>query len=268
MKKIAIQSGHMNTTNGQTGAPRELERTIAIGQRLFDLLTKAGYVVTRCDANANNNSYITTTDWDLFISLHCDANYAGDQGGGFVDFPDPSIDDSTKESKRIKEAIESVYFQETGIRNVPSRSNSNTKFYYMWTALSPKTPCVLIEMGESIDPHDNVILNDKDRVAKAILKGIVKALPLEIVTPPVPLQDIEKLKARITDLEATEQRLNRNIKEKDLLTLGLHKTIEAQRDKLNGFQAESTKLLAELRMECEQKKKDLLNKLREFINTV
>lgn len=208
MKKIAIQSGHWNTNNGQTGAPRELDRTLAIGQRLSELLNTNGFQATRCDAVADGNPAITDVDWDLFISLHCDANYAGDEGGGFVDFPDPSVDSSNTESKRIKETLESVYFRETGIRNVPSRSNPNTKFYYMWSALSAKTPCVLIEMGESIDPHDNVLLNDTTRIANAIFHGLQKAFGVQTTPIPTP-------QPPANDCAAIEFRFNEIIKGKD-----------------------------------------------------
>ena len=185
MKQICIQSGHWNVTSGQTGAPMEQVRTLAIGLKLVDLLRKQGYIVYHTDSFANLNKDVTGKDWDLFLALHCDMDYAGTEGGGFADFPEPSTDQATSESQRIVKAIESVYFKESGIRNVPSRRNANTKYYYMWSALSAKTPCAILEMGESIDPHDSVILNDTERVAKAILGGINKAFPGAVV-PPTP----------------------------------------------------------------------------------
>ena len=199
MKKICCQSGHWNMTSGATGAPLEQKRTVEIGLRLVDLLRANGFDVYHTDAFANNNPAVTGQDWDLFFSLHCDANYAGDLGGGFVDYPDPSVDSVNAESKRIKEAIESVYFTETGIRNVPSRSNPNTKYYYMWQVLSSKTPCVIIEMGESIDPHDAVILNDINRVAQALLKGIIKTFPL----PTIPIDPCLSVKQQLETANKT-----------------------------------------------------------------
>lgn len=187
MRKICVQAGHLNTNNGQTGAPRELERTKAISLRLVELLKSIGVDALQDDALPEDDTRVTTTDWDLYIALHCDANYAGDEGGGFVDFPDPSIDSASAESKRIKEAIEAVYFKETGIRNVPTRSNPNTKYYYMWSELTAKTPCVLIEMGESIDPHDAVLLDNTNLIANALLYSIQNAFPdLKQGTPTVP----------------------------------------------------------------------------------
>lgn len=185
MIKVLLQAGHQNITTGATGAPQERDTNIRIRDRLGEILIAKGFQVFLCDANFKDfvNSY------NLALAMHCDADYAGDEGGGFVDYPDPSVDQVNTESKRIKEAIESVYFTETGIRNVPSRSNPNTKFYYWWASLTYQTPCVIIEMGESIDPHDRVILNDTDRVANAIAKGICKAfnVPWETTPPPPPI---------------------------------------------------------------------------------
>jgi len=185
-------------TTGATGAPGEQIKTIAIGLKLVDALRKNGFIVYHTDAFAESNPEVTNTDWDLFLSLHCDANYAGNEGGGFFDWIDPSADisaESNTESKRIMDEMISVYFTETGIRNVESRRNPNTKFYYMWAALSEKTHCVIVEMGESVDPHDQVLLNNTDLIANALLKGIMKAFgviasntttpPPVVVVPPV-----------------------------------------------------------------------------------
>jgi len=214
MKKILLQLGHYNTQNncdprfrGMTGAPDEVAHNYAIGIKLAELLNMNGYEAHVTDANINcpSNLIDANKDWDLFLALHCDSNYSGDEGGGFVDYIDLSIDsslESNTESKRIKEAIESEYFIYTGIRNVPSRSNANTKFYYAWQYLTAKTPCVILEMGESVDPHDSVILNDVTRVAIGILKGIQKAFPVAIQPQPTPpINEIEALKKEVESLK-------------------------------------------------------------------
>ncbi len=190
MFKILVQAGHQNTTTGSTGAPEEMANNIRIRDRLGQVLMSKGFQVFLCDAN-----FVGKEDYHLALALHCDMNYDGDLGGGFVDYPDPSVDYSNAESKRIKEAIESEYFNHSGIRNVPSRSNANTKFYYWWSMLTAKTPCVIIEMGESVDPHDRVLLADTDRIANALARGVCKAFgvafdapvgPPVVVEPPAP----------------------------------------------------------------------------------
>jgi len=222
-------------TTGATGAPLEQKRTVEIGLRLVDLLRANGFDVYHTDAFANNNPAVTGQDWDLFLSLHCDANYAGNEGGGFVDYPDPSVDSVNAESKRIKEAMESVYFTETGIRNVPGRSNPNTKYYYMWSALSAKTPCVIIEMGESIDPHDSVILNDTNRVAQALLRGIIRAFPLPVVTPPV--DPCLSVKAELTTANKTIESLKIENSNKDKVITDKDKTISDLTKRLASIKA-------------------------------
>ena len=225
MKYIAIQAGHWNIKwncrtdlRDGTGAPEESGTNVAVAIRLEQILQQNGFKTFLTDANYNCNPESDVTDYDLFLSLHCDANYAGDEGGGFADYPAPDLDQNNTESKRIKEAIESIYFQESGIRNVPSRSNVNTKRYYMWETLSPKTPCVLVEMGESIDPHDRVILNDTERVAQALAKGIFKAFPN--VKPPEPPTDpcanlreeVSRLNTDLLNTRMDRDRLSEEVK--------------------------------------------------------
>ena len=199
MTLICLQAGHENTKDNcvpalrtSTGAPGEVELTVRIRNRLSQVLISKGFQIQLVDATFNCNPN-RTKDFNLFLALHGDADYAGDNGSGFVDYPDPSVDASNAESKRIKEAIESEYFNHSGIANIP-HSNTNTKFYYMWRELSAKTPCVLIEMGQVQDPHDRVILADTDRVANAIARGVCKAfgVPFEAVPPTPPIVDYKK----------------------------------------------------------------------------
>ena len=236
MKKICIQSGHTSikyncdiTLRSGTGAPNEEKNNFRIVSRLCEILRTKGFEVVQTDANANCDSNITNKDWDLLLSCHCDANYAGDQGGGFVDFPEPSTDDATAESQRIAKAIESEYFKNTGIRNVPSRSNVNTRYYYMWQYLSAKTPCVILEMGESIDPHDSVILADTERVVNGIARGICRAFNVSFdVIPPVDpcaniKQELEVVKQGLvkakSDLIALQTKTEQQLADKDKLCL-------------------------------------------------
>lgn len=211
MKKICVMAGHINiqyncnsNLRRSTGAPGEQEANLRIANRLSEILRGKGFEVKQTDGNANCDIAVTSKDWDLFISLHCDANYAGDEGGGFVDYPEPSTDGATAESQRIAKAIEGEYFNHSGIRNVPTRSNANTRYYYMWKSLSYKTPCVIVEMGERQDPHDSVILADTDIVANALGRGICKAFDVawddQPTQPPCDAQ-LNEARLRITTLE-------------------------------------------------------------------
>ncbi len=213
MKFICLQAGHQFTQvnceewlRNLTGAPLEMETNVRIRDRLSQILIRKGFVVQLVDANYNCNPEAKTINFDLFLALHCDSDYAK-ATGGFVDYPDISVDLSNVESKRIRNAITSEYFKHSGMTEHPERSNPNTKFYYMWQYLSANTPCVLIEMGESADAHDRVLLNDTDRIANAITRGICKAfnVPFDISIPgPIPAPPVDSCisqNARIIELE-------------------------------------------------------------------
>jgi len=188
MKKILLQFGHAGLTSGATGAPEEQSNNIRIGKRLSEILISKGFQLYLADAN-----YSSSIDFDIALALHCDSNYPGNEGGGFVACADPSVDQVWQESRRIESVIASEYFKHSGIREVDSRENANTLYYYWWYNLSLDTPCVLIEMGESIDPHDKVILVDTDRVANAIARGVCKAFNVSFETP-IPTEEMITIK--------------------------------------------------------------------------
>jgi N-acetylmuramoyl-L-alanine amidase len=183
MKKILLQAGHQGVTTGATGAPEEQANNIRIRDRLSQILISKGFQLFLADANFKSSEH-----YDLALAMHCDMNYPGEEGGGFVACADPSVDSVWTESDRIRDAIDSLYFNNSGIRRVQSRENPNTLYYYWWYNLSLNTPCVLIEMGESIDPHDKVILADTDRVCNALARGICVAfnVPFDSAPPPTP----------------------------------------------------------------------------------
>jgi len=213
MKKILLQFGHWNITSGATGAPEEQSNNIRIGKRLSEILISKGFQLFLADAN-----YSSSVDFDLALALHCDSDYPGNEGGGFVACADPSVDNVWTESKRIETAIASEYFKHSGIREVDSRENPNTLFYYWWYNLSVKTPCVLIEMGESIDPHDKVILADTNRVANAIARGVCKAFNVNFdgttTVPPVvtPVKDWKSYLMRIKTIFYAKDTIGSTVK--------------------------------------------------------
>jgi hypothetical protein len=190
--KICLQAGHKNRTSGATGAPREQEFNIDITNKLERELKKLGQEIYVCDSFANNDKKVTGNDWDLFLSIHYDADIYN-SGGGFCDRP--AIDYAAAESKRIMEIIEANYFQITGIKNVPQRRNANTSKYYMWNSLSKKTPCVIIECGVGMHKPDdfNVLHNNRALVVKALLSSICKALNIKLADVPESNSMIEDL---------------------------------------------------------------------------
>lgn len=203
MKKfVCIQAGHYGRTTGATGTAGEQELNWRITLRLSEILQSKGVMIQIVGADPKDSEL--QSDFDLFISLHGDMDTAGE--GGCIGSGDPSVDVSWKESARIRDVIASVYFPESGIKNVPNKVTNAIRFYYMWPRLTAKTPCVLLEMGEVKDPHDSVILADTERVAVAIAKGICKAFGIDYEppaqptpTPPSPSDPCEAIKKELAD---------------------------------------------------------------------
>lgn len=199
-KFICLQAGHAGRTSGATGAPGEQELNTRIRGRLTQILIDKGFMVQVVNADPKKDEI--NKDFDLFLALHGDANIYG-TGGGCVGSGDKSVDLMWQESARIRDCIIDQYFPNSGIVNHPERVNANMTKYYMWSSLSAKTPCVLIEMGVVQDAHDKVLLADTERIASAIARGICKAFGVEydLIIPPTPECDCEALKKEIESLK-------------------------------------------------------------------
>jgi hypothetical protein len=206
MKFIGLQAGHQNIQSnidpqlrGGTGASPsnftpEIQWTPKVRDELGKiLLTKKNadgsqaFQVQLDDANANGSVNTLNKDFDFYLAIHFESNTHG-KGGGFMTAPDPSVDASNTESKRVVDAIKNEYFKETGIVEDEGWITNNMTFYYMWNVLTAKTPCGIIECGVGGDAHDDVILGDITRVATAIARGICDAfnVPFDYVPPPTP----------------------------------------------------------------------------------
>jgi hypothetical protein len=236
MIKILLGAGHLNikynsitSLHGNTGTSGELEINVRITNRLASVLRDKGFEVTQTDANANDDKTITSKDFNLALFLHCDMDTANDNGGGMIGSGDKSVDASWVESKRIKDVMDSIYFKETGIVNKNFVTEGMTK-YYIWQYLSPKTSCVLIEMGQAMDAHDKVLLANTDLIANAIAKAICKAFNVTYdSTPTIPIVSCEEkllnVTKELTNLKIYTENLDDKVKEMGLVIAENKETI-------------------------------------------
>lgn len=201
MKFIGLQAGHQNIQQNiepalrvGTGAPGEVDFTVRTRDTLAKILIAKGFQVQVDDANSNGNPSTIGKDFDFYLAIHYEANTHG-TGGGFLTAPNPEVDASNTESHRIIEFIKAEYFKNTGIAEHEEWITNAMTYYYMWNVLTARTPCGIIECGVGQDPHDKVILNDPNIVAKAIARGICRAFNVPFDSPqPVPSDLITQIK--------------------------------------------------------------------------
>lgn len=245
--KIVIQAGHINcqynsivSLRGNTGAPGEQEVNKRVADRLSAVLRGKGFEVLQTNACANDDKSVTKIDHDLFLALHCDADAPNDNGGGFADFPEPSTDDATKESQRITKIFNDLYFKETKIV-YKNGSNAKTRYYYMWKYLTAKTPCVLIEMGQSVDPHDKVLLANTDLIVNALARCVCKAFGVLYDVPDVPT-DPKDIEITMLKKQLSEQKTAYDTQILNLDNRLAEKELECQvyKEKLNKISVLST----------------------------
>lgn len=284
MKSIILQAGHLNCKSncvvalrGSTGAAGEVQINQAVRDETARILIEKGHNVLEVDSNYNCDPSSLDKDWDLFLAIHCDMNYANDQGSGFCDYPEPSTDDATEESQRCAKAIQDYFFPKVGIK-VVSKSNKNTRYYYMWQSISAKTPCVLIEMGQVQDEHDYPILKDTKKVSSALAESILSALEEDI---PSTCEDrVESLERELDEMRESRNKWRTKYEELDKSSVKelqekikhieeLQKTIAEQNSQLSVASAnydsynKEIELLREENNEWKEEKETLTESLEE-----
>lgn len=234
-KFICLQAGHEGRTSGAVGAPGEIELNVRIRNRLSQILIDRGFMVQLVNADPTKAEYYK--DFDLFLALHGDADIYGIGGGVVACIAPPPFDsseESNAESRRIRDVIASIYFKETGIVNHPERSNVNMTKYYMWSKLTPKTPCVIIEMGVVQDAHDKVLLANTELIASALGRAICKAFGVayDIDLPPVETE-VDRLKKQIGDMTNTITTLSESLSNEQKLRADCQTALNSANKKID-----------------------------------
>jgi hypothetical protein len=271
MTRICLQAGHGNYTTGATGATGERDWTMATVPLVADVLRGYGIEVYITDGFGYTDPKVTNTDWDLFLAVHYDADIYN-ESGGFTDYPDPSVDMATARSKELSQAIASHYFPVTGIKEI-SRSNANTKYYYMWAHLSDSTPCVLIECGVGWrKPRDYDALRSPE-FPKQLAEAIAKALSVPTVDE---LTQCQKMYVEL-EKELSEMRDSRNKWRTDYTNLekkyidevrGLREHVESIQETMSVISLERDELankyvtLSAMKDEYDLYKKDMETKIK------
>lgn len=187
-RRIGIQAGHWRTAEAppelwrlieQTGATTngitEWETNLAIAERAAALLRERGYVVDILPTIISPG-YVA----DAVVSLHSDADETGTVSG----FKVANSTRRTPYDAALKAAVIEAYGGATGLPYDEGGARSpNLRNYYLnvWSrnrySVSPFTPSVVLEMGFLTHSRDHqLIVNEQDRLARAIAQGILAFL--------------------------------------------------------------------------------------------
>lgn len=258
MKKICLQAGHGYASGG---APLEKAWTEDTVKKMQSILGKR-YEVYITGKNANTDPKVTGTDWDIFLAIHYDADIYNDTGG-FVDYPEPSTDYSTEKSQKYAKAISDYYFKNTGIKNMPKRSNANTRYYYMWKSLSAKTPCVLIECGVGYRKPE-----DYNRLRKGDIPQILSDAIITALGDKVEVDCCVQVKLLEQKIKEAQDALNKSINDFSVYKTSSAKELESIKVKLNESNNSNADLKKQLKMKTDkmEKAKKAIDSIRDSFN--
>jgi len=207
---VLIQAGHEGIQSNceaalrpGTGAHDEIIWTPDVSSRVVALLTAHGVSAIHVNANANCDPQYTRADWEAAVAVH----YQSDpphESGYFCGVGDPKTDGAADRSWALCEAIRSQYEAVTHLQPRGNWDSENITYYYLFEALSPKTPFALIECGTGAPgaPDHDYLWSHKDDVARGIANGVLAFLGKATIpaTPPVVVPPVEGSPAE----EATE----------------------------------------------------------------
>lgn len=148
---------------------KEVDINKNIAYRIKEILERDGYNVDILPAIIPQDYYA-----DVFIALH--ANSADELTSGFM-ISTPYKDYSQK-ARKLKKILIQEYQKETGLSFINKVTENMTHYYvFNWSrfkrTIHPKTPAVIIEMGNMRNENDlNILLNNQDKVALGIVNAI------------------------------------------------------------------------------------------------
>jgi len=184
MAEVVVQAGHENIgancdagLRPYTGAPGEVSWTPGIVEGICARLMAAGVTAHHVDANWNcGGNPSIGRDYDAVLAVHYQSNPPHESGFS-VGRMDPLEDGAAAASAQLVDAINAAYSAATGLtrRDAWDTPNPNVQHYYLFRAVSLKTPCALIECGTgAVGAPDHAFLwTQQEKVIAGIADGIL-----------------------------------------------------------------------------------------------
>lgn len=180
--RVLIQAGH-HPSGG--GAPGEAAWSFDLASRIVAQLESQGVEVAVIGDFFNMPAPPQCVeDWDLFVSLHYDADIYPNRTGCFADRA--TNDPMGAASDLAIASWEAAYLPATGIPLHNERRNPNTNQYYAFNATTAQTPGIIIEHGVGQGLDHAVLFDQIGVVADADTAAILNFLGVPSV-PPAPV---------------------------------------------------------------------------------
>lgn len=178
-RRVGLQVGHwrnweagypLSANSGASGGGKtEAEVNLAIAQETAKLLRQMGYAVDILPT-VIPKGYTA----DAVVAIHADGSSNPSRRGFFTDRPATS--QAAAAEAVLARLIDEEYAAATGLTYV-YRGTVNSRYYYGYSRVAPKTPMVLIETGFLSSPADReVIVGRPDLCARGIANGIDRFL--------------------------------------------------------------------------------------------
>jgi len=198
---IYLNAGHSLTDPGTiTEHGKESVINQLIRDALIPELTRNSFLVMKIpdDLNLGNsiewvNQKTTFIDDGLALSIHCN------QGGG--EGAEAYYYGNSYKSKGIAQKLIDEYCKETGLRNRGAKSDTTTHYGKLGWIRNTNIWATLIEVGFLDNYEDIEKIQDFERTARGIAKGVCKIYGVEYKEEPTPTPDFDKeaFKKKIID---------------------------------------------------------------------
>lgn len=172
--RVILQAGHAPDGGG---APQEKEWTPRLVAALKALLEKAHVRVDTCGDYYPPKPYpaVTTTDADLYLSVHYDAAIYAQNTGCLIA---RGVNETENwEADRFLGQWLATYPKLTGIPPHQERVNPNMTYYYGYAPLTRPTPGLVLEHGvgaPGVGLDADTLWNHLDTVAQADAQAVLK----------------------------------------------------------------------------------------------
>jgi N-acetylmuramoyl-L-alanine amidase len=167
--RVGIVAGHYGFDSGAIcpDGLQEVEITIAIAEKVVNLLRRKGYQV---ELLGEFDEAILGYQADALVSLHADScDIPGASGFKVARVTNSAV---PEEEDRLVECLWDEYEKWTGLARHEDSITPDMRQYHAFRKIALDTPGAIIEMGFMLDDR-NILLYEQEKVARGIASGVI-----------------------------------------------------------------------------------------------